>query len=362
MRARGGQLFTPGHGVNLSSKTQHDPNRASGGRADDEGALRATALEAIEEAVARAIATAAEGQSGQGSGQGKGPLDAFVTVHAALSGGGGGKGQGQQGEGGGAAVALSAHACAMPLALLPPPPLTLEVRGEGRRDPEMKHSKWLWDRQELERFKIGAGGEVALSRPVAGGGKGEGEREVLEGLVTNLFVVRGGQLLTAGDGVLKGHVRGMVLEAGRALGMEVREDVPLLLREVPTWEEAFLTGGWVACVCVCIFMVVVDMVERTNENHSIHLKPCTLTPPLRPQGPAASWRPSRAWKGAASASPPWICRSRRPARPRRGSGSGCCTTLTVAGSPWRSCGGDFIGIGEVGLSVGLGLCMYVWVL
>jgi hypothetical protein len=207
----------------------------------EDKALRSMLLDAIDDAVSGALADhqrlEEESKSSRGGDSGgqsntvsqkRRPLDAFVTVHAALSGGAGG--QQQQ-------VSLSAHACAMPFAT-PLPPVTLEVRGEGRADPEVKHSQWLWDRQELERYRIGAGGEVALSRPLPGG-KG---REVLEGLVTNLFVFRRGRWVTAGGGVLKGHVRGLVLGAASALGVEVCEDEPLRLDEVHTWEEAFLTG------------------------------------------------------------------------------------------------------------------------
>ena len=97
-----------------------------------------------------------------------------------------------------------------------------------------------------------------MSRPLPGGG-----RELLEGLVTNLFVFRGGKLLTAGDGVLRGHVREMAIEAARALGVEVVVGgEPLRLEEVHTWDEAFLTGACVCgplcgldcwlCLCVCV--------------------------------------------------------------------------------------------------------------
>lgn len=216
--------------------------RASGGQVGEEE-LRSMMLEAVEEAVDGALSLHTDDDDQDAAakrGTNKGPLDSFVTVHAALSGGDNTR------------VSLSAHACAMPFAV-PPPPLTLEVRGDGRREPEVKHSKWLWDRQELERFKVGAGGEVALSRPLSGG---NGGREVLEGLVTNLFVFRQGVLVTAGGGVLKGHVREMVLRSARALGLEVREDEPLRLDEVHTWEEAFLTGA------LCDFLVLMEWSGR----------------------------------------------------------------------------------------------------
>jgi hypothetical protein len=56
----------------------------------------------------------------------------------------------------------------------------------------------------------------------------------LTGLVTNVMVVRGGVVHTSGSGVLPGHVRGLVLEACRALGIPVVSHVmttkdPLIL-------------------------------------------------------------------------------------------------------------------------------------
>lgn len=127
-----------------------------------EGAL----MDAADEEEAQPLAAAAAAATTPSKARRGLPLDSFVTVHAALSGGDGGGARAPR-------VALSAHACAMPLTAwaLPPAPVTLEVRGEGRRDPEVKHSKWLWDRQELERYKVGAGGRWPCpGRCLAGGG------------------------------------------------------------------------------------------------------------------------------------------------------------------------------------------------
>lgn len=42
------------------------------------------------------------------------------------------------------------------------------------------------------------------------------------GLVTNLVVVQGGALYTAREGVLRGHIQHMLLEAAKDFGVEVR--------------------------------------------------------------------------------------------------------------------------------------------
>jgi branched-subunit amino acid aminotransferase/4-amino-4-deoxychorismate lyase len=71
---------------------------------------------------------------------------------------------------------------------------------------------------------------------------------VLEGLVTNLFVVAGTAdapvVWTAGmqDGVVWGTVRAQVLHACHQLGIPVREEAPDMARR-HEWREAFVTNG-----------------------------------------------------------------------------------------------------------------------
>ncbi|EWM25727.1 d-aminoacid aminotransferase-like plp-dependent enzyme-like protein [Nannochloropsis gaditana] len=206
------------------------------------GELRKRVLNVIEEALTEASQQHPSEDGKEGStGSTEKLRDFFVTVHidessivlpSSTSG-----------------VALSAHAVSMPYAVMPPP-VTLEIRGEGRRSPDVKHSQWLRDRQGLERFRVGPGGEVALSRSLpAGRGEEEGKagkagREVLEGLVSNIFVVKGGKLLTASDGILPGHMRTMALRAAEALGVPVGDpEEKILLEDILEWEEAFLTGS-----------------------------------------------------------------------------------------------------------------------
>jgi len=228
LRARDGALL----GFDFHMQRLMHAIRASGssGNKVEEKEVRVQVLDAIREALEDAALLGRREES-RDSKPTSTPIDAFVTVHAAVS--------SSSFSSSSLNLVLSAHALPMPYAIMPPP-ITLEVRGEGRQNPEIKHSKWIWDRQELERFRLGPGGEVALSRPC---GKGW-DREVLEGLVSNIFAIKGGKLLTAKDGVLPGHMRAMALEAARALGVPVGDTNECLrLEEVGEWEEAFLTGS-----------------------------------------------------------------------------------------------------------------------
>ena len=138
----------------------------------------------------------------------------------------------------------------MPYAVMPAP-ITLEVRGEGRQNPHIKHSQWVRDREDLERYRVGAGGEVALSRPSSSSSSSSAAagRELLEGLVTNLFALHKGTLRTpAEDGILPGHMRQMAINAAKSLNIPVDTTTPLKISEISEWDEAFLTGSGRVCV------------------------------------------------------------------------------------------------------------------
>ena len=102
--------------------------------------------------------------------------------------------------------------------------------------PTIKHSSWCAERAPLEAARDPGSSESILTRT-----NGEGQCELLEGLITNLFVVQGGCVRTAPDGVLPGHIRQLVLDACDPLGIPVSLEAPRL-EEFDEWEEAFLTG------------------------------------------------------------------------------------------------------------------------
>jgi len=68
------------------------------------------------------------------------------------------------------------------------------------------------------------------------------EEELLEGLSSNFFAVRGGQVRTADEDVLPGVTRNMVLECAKQCEITVHL-LPVKLREIESLEEAFITSS-----------------------------------------------------------------------------------------------------------------------
>ena len=65
---------------------------------------------------------------------------------------------------------------------------------------------------------------------------------ILEGITSNFYAVRDGELRTAGQGVLEGTARNIVLEQARALGILVRFS-PVHLDELSQIEEAAMSSA-----------------------------------------------------------------------------------------------------------------------
>ena len=65
---------------------------------------------------------------------------------------------------------------------------------------------------------------------------------ILEGMTSNFFYVRGGELYTAGRGVLSGVTRETVITIAQQAGIRVRYKA-LSLREIPEIDEAFITSS-----------------------------------------------------------------------------------------------------------------------
>ncbi|KAL3691784.1 hypothetical protein R1sor_005435 [Riccia sorocarpa] len=139
------------------------------------------------------------------------------------------------------------------------PAIKVAVMGPGRKIPRAKDSLWTSTRQGLESVKPSGTNEIILS---ANG------NDLLEGLVTNFFVVKlrdaknHGQavrqfesghnelslsdyeVLTAplSDGVLNGVVRNVIIEVCREAGIAIREVSPCWSSH-HTWKEAFVTNA-----------------------------------------------------------------------------------------------------------------------
>lgn len=67
------------------------------------------------------------------------------------------------------------------------------------------------------------------------------EGEALEGLVSNLFVVRNGVVFTAGERVLLGQMRSLVLDCCSELNIPICIEAPRL-SDLNEWDECFLTS------------------------------------------------------------------------------------------------------------------------
>ncbi|KAG7394754.1 hypothetical protein PHYBOEH_004704 [Phytophthora boehmeriae] len=136
---------------------------------------------------------------------------------------------------------IAVHICLMPQ----PKCLssTVLIYGEGRGNARCKHTQWIADRAPIENFVaqlVEDRGlpihEVVLSEPGPGG-----DRLLLEGLITNFFVVKEGTLFTAGEGVLEGSTRELVLKACKDLSIHVVLEAPKL-SERESWQAAFVTS------------------------------------------------------------------------------------------------------------------------
>lgn len=123
-------------------------------------------------------------------------------------------------------------------------PTTARVR---RTDPEVKAARWV------------------IERRAAYPGPGEGhdpilvdeQGRLLEGVMSNLFLVRGGELWTAPtEGVLAGVTRGFVLRIARELGLGAREAY-VARAELSSVDEAFFSTS----VRGILPVVAIDAVE-----------------------------------------------------------------------------------------------------
>jgi hypothetical protein len=64
------------------------------------------------------------------------------------------------------------------------------VNGAARNDPVCKHSRWIADRAPLERHQtqVAASLECELHESILSAAAEDGDRALLEGLITNFFV------------------------------------------------------------------------------------------------------------------------------------------------------------------------------
>jgi len=119
-----------------------------------------------------------------------------------------------------------------PLPPRPSPPIRVDIRGAPRGNAKAKDSQWVKERKGLEALMGPGVNEILL---VDEGG------HILEGTQTNFFAVLEGRVHTAGEGILEGSIRQMVLEGCAQAGIGVVLSPPNVA-DVARWEGAFVTS------------------------------------------------------------------------------------------------------------------------
>lgn len=123
---------------------------------------------------------------------------------------------------------------AIPLPSRRAPPVIVHVGGAPRHNAAAKDSEWVRQRVSLEAAKPAHVEEMLLMD--------EGSGAVLEGTQTNFFaILPSGVVQTAGEGVLHGTVRRIVLEVCAQEGIQVQLEAPTI-SEAHTWQSAFLSS------------------------------------------------------------------------------------------------------------------------
>lgn len=119
-----------------------------------------------------------------------------------------------------------------PLPPIAQPPVVVEVRGSPRSNALAKDSRWVTERAPLEAARASDVNELLLE---------DDQGQLLEGSQTNFFAVKDGTVYTAGEGVLEGTVRDVVLKVCEANGIPVVLKPPMT-EELMAWEGAFITS------------------------------------------------------------------------------------------------------------------------
>jgi branched-subunit amino acid aminotransferase/4-amino-4-deoxychorismate lyase len=147
----------------------------------------------------------------------------------------------------------------------PGPGILVESRIGCRPGPQHKHSSWVRDRKPLERIKGGDASETVMT---------SASGQVLEGLVSNVFVVRNAVLCTTGTGVLPGHMRSLCLQAASELDLPWDAHASLNIAELTRseWSEAFITSS------VSVIKPIASWRLATGETFSLRsTNPSSLT-------------------------------------------------------------------------------------
>jgi branched-chain amino acid aminotransferase len=134
----------------------------------------------------------------------------------------------------------SAERTLVSLAPLPAlPPVLFErgvavgvARGLVRARPKVKEARWVVERRAAEQAGDGLYEHVLV----------DSTRRMLECTSANLYLARGGELHTAGSGVLEGITRRFVLEIAASLAVPIVLEAVALPR-IADFDEAFLSSA-----------------------------------------------------------------------------------------------------------------------
>ena len=119
-----------------------------------------------------------------------------------------------------------------PLPPIPSPPVKVELRGAPRANAAAKDSSWVSERGPLEAVMRPDMNELLLATT---------DGEIFEGSQTNFYAVIDGAVHTAGEGVLEGTVRHVLLQVCE------RESIPVVLAPprvatIDAWEGALISS------------------------------------------------------------------------------------------------------------------------
>ena len=101
-----------------------------------------------------------------------------------------------------------------------------------RSNPDSKSSEWMYKRQTLE---------AAMPKGIYETFLVNGQGFILEGLSCNFYAIEDGELLSAGEGVLAGISRKIVIEICAGI-IPLRMEAPCV-DNIPLFSEAFLTSS-----------------------------------------------------------------------------------------------------------------------
>ncbi|QDZ20096.1 class IV aminotransferase [Chloropicon primus] len=119
-----------------------------------------------------------------------------------------------------------------PLGDRPAQPVKVQIGGKPRKNALAKDSEWARQRRALELAMPEDCNEVILK---------DDEGRLFEGLQTNFYVVKDNKVQTAGEGILEGTVRKLLLEECEKESIDV-DARPPSVQEMESWQGCFISS------------------------------------------------------------------------------------------------------------------------